>query len=72
MSILNNKIDSTYVIAEAGVNHNGSLRNALDLVDKAKNSGADAIKFQLFNINEQVSKILKPPHIKTKILISNP
>ena len=37
-----------YIIAEAGVNHNGKLDLALQLVDIAKESGADAIKFQTF------------------------
>ena len=44
------KIDNkkTFIIAEAGVNHNGSLKKALELIDVAKLSGADAIKFQTF------------------------
>ena len=37
------------VIAEAGVNHNGSLKKALKMVDIASNSGADYIKFQTFD-----------------------
>ena len=47
----------TFIIAEAGVNHNGDLNKALKLVDIAKNSGADAIKFQLYRIKEKISKI---------------
>ena len=44
------KIDNkrTFIIAEAGVNHNGSIKKALKLIDVAKLSGADAIKFQTF------------------------
>jgi N,N'-diacetyllegionaminate synthase len=38
----------TFIIAEAGVNHNGSIKKALKLIDVAKLSGADAIKFQTF------------------------
>lgn len=37
-----------YIIAEAGINHNGDLITALELVDEAKRCGADAVKFQLF------------------------
>ena len=41
-----------YIIAEIGSNHNGSLLNAYKLIDVAKNSGADAVKFQLFKSEE--------------------
>jgi len=42
----------TIIIAEAGVNHNGSLRLAYRLVDAAKKAKANYIKFQLFKHNE--------------------
>jgi N-acetylneuraminate synthase/N,N'-diacetyllegionaminate synthase len=41
-------MSQAFVIAEAGVNHNGSMDLALRLVDVAKASGADAVKFQTF------------------------
>ena len=40
----------TTIIAEAGVNHNGNLNNAIKLMQKAKETGADIIKFQTFLI----------------------
>lgn len=46
----------TYIIAEAGVNHNGRLELAKLMVDKAKEAGADCIKFQTFISKNIVSK----------------
>jgi len=46
----------TYIIAEAGINHNGDLFLALELVKKAAQSGADAVKFQTFVAREEVSQ----------------
>lgn len=48
-----------FIIAEAGVNHNGSLKTAKELVDKAKNCGVDAVKFQTFRADNLVSKKAK-------------
>ncbi|MBF4695134.1 N-acetylneuraminate synthase [Fusibacter ferrireducens] len=47
---------SVFIIAEAGVNHNGSLDLAKKLVDKAKEAGADCVKFQTFISKNIVSK----------------
>ena len=47
---------SVFIIAEAGVNHNGSFEIAKKLVDEAKNAGVDCIKFQTFKSDNLVSK----------------
>lgn len=47
---------SVYIIAEAGVNHNGSLQLAYQLVDAAKKAGVDCIKFQTFKSQNLVSR----------------
>jgi len=46
---------SVYIIAEAGVNHNGSIEVAKKMVDVAKESGVDAIKFQTFQAEKMVT-----------------
>lgn len=47
------------VIAEAGVNHNGSLKNAFEMIDVAKSAGADFIKFQSFIADNLASKFAR-------------
>jgi len=50
------KMPKVFIIAEAGINHNGSLKIAKKMVDVAASSGADAIKFQTFHAQSLVSK----------------
>ena len=47
--------ESTFIIAEAGVNHNGKMDLAKMLVDVAKDAGVDAVKFQTFKSEQLVS-----------------
>ena len=47
---------SVFIIAEAGVNHNGSIELAYKLIDAASASGADAVKFQTFKAENLVLK----------------
>lgn len=48
-----------YIIAEAGVNHNGNFNLACKLIDAAKNAGVDCVKFQTFKSENIVSRIAK-------------
>ncbi len=47
---------SVFIIAEAGVNHNGSQATARRLIDVAVDAGADAVKFQMFKAGKVVSR----------------
>lgn len=56
---LDNIMNKTIIIAEAGVNHNGSIRLAKKLIDAASEAGVDYIKFQTFNAKKLASKNAK-------------
>ena len=49
-------MEKTIIIAEAGVNHNGDMALARQLVDAAADAGADYVKFQTFRTEDLVSK----------------
>ena len=56
----------TLIIAEAGVNHNGSLEMAKQLVDKAVEAGVDYIKFQTFKASKLVTRTAKQAEYQQK------
>ena len=56
----------TLIIAEAGVNHNGSLEIAKQLIDKAVEAGVDIIKFQTFKASKLVTKAAKQAEYQQK------
>jgi len=60
-----------FIIAEAGVNHNGKLSLAKKLVDAAKSSGADAVKFQTFKADLIVSKYAKKAQYQRRATDAN-
>jgi sialic acid synthase SpsE len=45
-----------FIIAEIGINHNGDMNNAFELIDKAKWAGASAVKFQTYITEKRVSQ----------------
>ena len=59
-------MNKTFIIAEAGVNHNGSVEIANKLIDAAVNSGADAVKFQTFKAENLVCKDMEKADYQKK------
>jgi len=56
----------TIIIAEAGVNHNGDMGMALQLIDKAAEAGADYVKFQTFKADRQVTRGAQKAHYQVE------
>lgn len=57
----------TLIIAEAGVNHNGDLDLARQLIDAAAVAGADFVKFQTFNADRQVTRSAKKADYQAQV-----
>jgi len=68
-----NGIDTSkvFIIAEAGVNHNGRLDLAYQLIDAAENAGADAVKFQTFKAESVVSRVADKAEYQKKATSSD-
>ena len=64
-------INSTVIIAEAGVNHNGSISTAKKLVEEASNAGANFIKFQTFKTEELLTKNAPKASYQVKNTVKN-
>ncbi|MBL8677184.1 MAG: N-acetylneuraminate synthase family protein, partial [Alphaproteobacteria bacterium] len=56
---MHSQLPRTFIIAEAGVNHNGDINLAKKLIEKAKEAGADAVKFQTFSAEKLALKGLE-------------
>ena len=57
--------EKTFIIAEAGVNHNGNMTLAKQMIDVAVEAGVDAVKFQTFKADKLILKnIDKAPYQK--------
>jgi N,N'-diacetyllegionaminate synthase len=57
---------NVYIIAEAGVNHNGSLKLAYKLVDAAVDAGSNAVKFQTFRAENVISRLAQKAEYQKK------
>jgi N,N'-diacetyllegionaminate synthase len=64
-------MNKTLIIAEAGVNHNGSLEIAHKLIDTAKEAGADYVKFQTFKAEKIVSRFTEKADYQKETTSSN-
>lgn len=61
-------VNPAYIIAEIGLNHNGDINSAKELIDEAVNCGADAVKLQTYKSENRVAKHGKTSRYVEKIL----
>ena len=55
-----NDEESVFIVAEAGINHNGDIKIAKKMIEAAAKCGADAVKFQTIFTEELFSEVLNP------------
>ena len=60
------KLDKVLIIAEAGVNHNGDLQKAIELIEVASKAGVDVVKFETFKADKIVSKTARKAKYQTE------
>ena len=62
-NVLNKNTNHVYIIAEIGINHNGNIDTAIQLIDYAADAGVDAVKFQKRSIhNIYIEEVMKDPN----------
>ena len=64
-------MEQTIIIAEAGVNHNGSIETAKKMIDAAADAGVDYVKFQTFNADNLVVRTAKKAEYQQKNMSSD-
>jgi len=64
-------MSKTFVVAESGVNHNGDVAIAKEMVDVAAKAGADAVKFQTFKAEKMISKFAPKAEYQRKTTDEN-
>lgn len=62
----NKKQKNVFIIAEAGVNHNGNVTIARKMIDAARRAGVDAVKFQTFKAELSISRFAPKAHYQKK------
>ena len=65
------KKNHVLVIAEIGINHNGNLKIAKQLINHAKQAGADAVKFQTYDVDNLVDQNTKSANYQKKTGVKN-
>ena len=65
------KKNKTIIIAEAGINHNGNINLAKQLIDIASKAGADYVKFQSFDVDNMMLKNTKVASYQKRNLKNN-